>query len=446
MIENNETEFKREYVEDIKNTVIAFANGNGGKIYIGVEDNGVACGVSNIDEQMLKLTNALRDSIRPDVMMFVECENIILEEKQIICLKVKRGTARPYYLRSKGIRPEGVFVRQGASTVPASEAAIFDMIKDTCGDSFEDMRSLNQDLSFIVADKVFTDRKMELGASQKRTLNLVSKDGTFTNLALLLSDQCFHSIKVAIFEGSKKTLFKDRKEFSGSLFSQLENVFEYIDLSNRVRAEFSGLNRIDCRDYPVEAIREALLNALVHRDYSYSAPTLISIFDDRIEFVSVGGLVKGIELEDIELGISMLRNPHLANIFYRIKLIESYGTGLLKIKESYADCVVKPKIEVTSHAFKITLPNINYYKEQQNNRNNVSGNFAYARNDENKLSKVCEICRKKGFVVRKDIEENLNLSQAAAVILLRSLVEKNVLEKQGKARNTRYYLKVESGS
>lgn len=441
MIENNETEFKREYVEDIKNTVIAFANGNGGTIYIGVEDNGTACGVSNIDEQMLKLINALRDSIRPDVMMFVDCKNVTLEEKQVICLKVKRGTARPYYLRGKWIRPEGVFVRQGASTVPASEAAIFDMIKDTCGDSFEDMRSFNQDLSFIVADKFFKDREIELGVSQKRTLNFVAKDGTFTNLALLLSDQCLHSIKVAIFEGSKKTIFKDRKEFSGSLFSQLENVFEYIDLSNRVRAEFSGLNRIDCRDYPVEAVREALLNALVHRDYSYSESTLIRIYDDRIEFVSIGGLVKGITLEDIELGVSMLRNPHLANIFYRLKLIEAYGTGLLKIKESYAEYAVKPKIEVSSHAFKITLPNVNFFKEQHDNHNDKNRDFIFAKNDEDKLNRVFDLCKKKGFIVRKDIEENLNVSQAAAVILLRGLVERQVLIKQGKARNTRYYLK-----
>ena len=441
MIENNETEFKREYVEDIKNTVIAFANGNGGTIYIGVEDNGTACGVSNIDEQMLRLTNALRYPIRPDVMMFVDCKNVTLEEKPVICLKVKRGTARPYYLRGKGIRPEGVFVRQSASTVPASEAAIFDMIKDTCGDSFEDMRSFNQDLSFIVADKFFKDREIELGVSQKRTLNFVAKDGTFTNLALLLSDQCLHSIKVAIFEGSKKTIFKDRKEFSGSLFSQLENVFEYIDLSNRVRAEFSGLNRIDCRDYPVEAVREALLNALIHRDYSYSESTLIRIYDDCIEFVSIGGLVKGITLEDIELGISMLRNPHLANIFYRLKLIEAYGTGLLKIKESYAEYAVKPKIEVSSHAFKITLPNINFFKEQQDNYNDKNRDFISAKNDEDKLNRISDLCKKKGFIVRKDIEENLNVSQAAAVILLRGLVERQVLIKQGKARNTRYYLK-----
>lgn len=101
MIENNEIEFKREYFEDIKNTVIAFANGNGGTIYIGVEDSGTVCGVSNIDEQMLKLTNALRNSIRTDVMMFVDCKNVTLEEKPVICLKVKRGRAMPDYLRGK---------------------------------------------------------------------------------------------------------------------------------------------------------------------------------------------------------------------------------------------------------------------------------------------------------------------------------------------------------
>ena len=155
-------------------------------------------------------------------MMFVDCKNVILEEKPVICLKVKRGTARPYYLMGKGIRPEGVFVRQGASTIPASEAAIFDMIKDTCGDSFENMRSFNQDLSFIVADKFFKDREIELGVSQKRTLNFVAKDGTFTNLALLLSDQCLHSIKVAIFEGSKKLFLKIERSFQAHCFLSLK--------------------------------------------------------------------------------------------------------------------------------------------------------------------------------------------------------------------------------
>ena len=111
-----------------------------------------------------------------------------------------------------------------------------------------------------------------------RTLHLIGPDGTYTNLAFLLSDQCNHTVKLAVFEGSKKSVFKDRQELTGSLLQQLEDAYGYIDRFNRTRAEFSGLDRVDIRDYPPEAVREALLNALVHRDYAFSGPTLISIF------------------------------------------------------------------------------------------------------------------------------------------------------------------------
>ena len=141
---------------------------------------------------------------------------------------------------------------------------------------------------------------------------------------------------------------------TGSLLQQLEDAYGYIDRFNRTRAEFSGLDRVDIRDYPPEAVREALLNALVHRDYAFSGPTLISIFEDRIEFVTIGGLARGIGLEDIRLGVSVLRNPNLANIFYRLRLIEAYGTGILRIHECYAGAAVQPAIEATDHAFKIT--------------------------------------------------------------------------------------------
>ena len=126
-----------------------------------------------------------------------------------------------------------------------------------------------------------------------RTLHLIGEDGTYTNLAFLLSEQCTHMVKLAVFEWSKKSVLRDRRELSGSLPEQLEEDFDYIDRYNRTRAEFSGLDRSDMRDYPPEAVREALLNAIVHRDYSFSAATLVSIFEDRIEFVTVGGLVKG---------------------------------------------------------------------------------------------------------------------------------------------------------
>ena len=188
-IENKTTELKREYVEDVKNTVVAFANCEGGNIYIGITDDGEIIGVSNIDETMLKATNAIRDAIRPDVTMFVECKNEIINEKNVVCISVSKGTSRPYYLHGKGIRPEGVYVRQGASTVPATETAILNMIKETSGDSYEKARSINQNLTFDKTISFFSKRNIQLQQTQMRTLYMIDENGMYTNLAFLLSDQ-----------------------------------------------------------------------------------------------------------------------------------------------------------------------------------------------------------------------------------------------------------------
>lgn len=441
LTESKTVELKREYVEDIKKTVVAFANSEGGTIYIGINDDGSVCGVSDADSTMLRVTNAIRDAIRPDVMMFVDCNAVDVEGGPIVAVSVQRGTARPYYLQGKGIRPEGVYVRQGASTVPASDAAILSMIKETGGDSYEAARSLSQQLTFERTSAFFKKRGLEFGPQQMRTLHLIGEDGTFTNLAFLLSEQCAHTIKLAVFEGSKKTVFKDRTELSGSLLEQLESAFRYIDRYNRTRAEFQGLDRVESRDYPAAAVREALLNAIVHRDYSFRSSTLISIFDDRIEFVSIGGLIRGISFDDIMLGVSALRNPYLANIFYRLRLIEAYGTGILKIQECYADSAVRPLIETASNAFKITLPNINYEKENNNGmvRESLRPLTGITKKEE-RVEAVIGLCNKNGFVIRKDIESALHISQATAILLLREMTAEGLLVKKGTAKNLRYYL------
>lgn len=450
LIEDKVTEFKRAYVDEVKNTVIAFANCDGGTLYIGLNNDGSVQGLEDVDDTMLRVTNAIRDAVRPDVTMFVECRHETMEGKPVVCVSVQRGTARPYYLAKKGIRPEGVYVRQGASTVPATETVILNMIKETGGDSYEGARALQQQLTFEKAGDFFEKRNVEFGPSQMRTLHLIGEDGTYTNLGFLLSDQCTHTIKIAMFEGSKKTIFKDRREFSGSLFGQLEEAVSYIDRCNRTRAEFSGLDRVDMRDYPPDAVREALLNAVVHRDYSFNSPTLISIFEDRIEFVTVGGLVRGISMEDVLLGVSVLRNEHLANVFYRLKLIEAYGTGILKITDCYEDYRDKPVFHTTDHAFKLTLPNTNYHREVRYTEEasgvrgvmsvqegNYLGKAVYVAPDPRE-EQILSMCREKGFVLRKDVEAALGVSQPTAILVLRHMLNTGMLIKEGSGKNTRY--------
>jgi ATP-dependent DNA helicase RecG len=425
-IKNATIEFKREYVDEIKKSIIAFANTKGGTLYIGINDDGSVQGVDDLDGTMLKVSNSIRDAIKPDITLFVNCEAETIEDKKVVKVTVQKGTACPYYLAGKGIRPEGVYVRQGASSVPATETAIIKMIKETDGEKYEAARSLDQALTFVDAEKEFARRNVSLGANQYKTLKLMTPDGIYTNLGLLLSDQCVHSIKLAVFEGTDKSVFKDRRELTGSLLKQLNDSYDFIDRYNSTRAEISGLYRTDKWDYPIDAVREALLNALVHRDFAFSGSILISIFANRIEFVSIGGLVKGITYNDIMLGISVARNENLANVFYRLTLIEAYGTEIPKILHAYENASVKPQIETTDNAFKITLPNLNYHTK--------SAGYSKAE------QAILELFKKKDNISRKDVESALKIGQTAAGRLLKQLTKSGALQVSGTGKNTKYLL------
>lgn len=440
--ETEKIELKEVVVDDIKKEIIAFANCHGGKLYVGVKDDGTVIGVADPDDTALQISNMVRDAIKPDLTMFLHYETLMQDEKKVVMIEVQRGTDRPYYLAKKGMRPEGVYVRQGYSSVPATDTAIRQMIKETDGERFEIMRSLNQSLTFHAAEKEFKLRNVEFGSQQMRTLKLIDSDGLYSNLALLLSDQCSHTIKVAVFQGTDQTIFKDRREFSGSLLQQMNDVYDYIDIHNRTRATIEKLLRIDTRDYPEVAVREALLNLLVHRDYSFSASALISIYEDRIEFISIGGLMPGIDLEDVLAGISVCRNQDLANVFYRLHLIEAYGTGISKIMRAYAGQNTLPRVLVTKNTFKIVLPNINEQAERiaAVEQKAASGIDA----DEKKLGAeekvILTYAETHDIIKSKNVMELLGVSASTALRLLKRLVMSNELVQHGKARNTYYSL------
>lgn len=440
--ESETVELKEAVADDIKKEIIAFANCDGGKLYIGVRDDGTVVGLDDPDGVSLQISNMVRDAIQPDVTMFLHYKTIEEDGKEIVAVDIQRGTDRPYYLAKKGMRPEGVYVRQGYSSVPATDTAIRRMIKETDGDRFEAMRSLNQELTFEAAKKEFALRDVAFEPQQMRTLKLVDQDNLYSNLGLLLSDQCVHTIKVAVFQGTDQTIFKDRREFTGSLMQQMNEVYDFIDFRNQTRATIEKLLRIDVRDYPEIAVREALLNLLVHRDYSFSASGLISIYADRIEFVSIGGLMPGIDLEDIMMGISVCRNQDLANVFYRLHLIEAYGTGMGKIMNAYEGVEEKPSIETSKNAFKIVLPNMNAkYETGKASAPRAEAITSSAAGSEKSLSdeeRVLEYALSHGAITRNDVIALLQVSTSTASRVIRKMVKSNLLKQNGKARNTNY--------
>lgn len=427
-VENDHLELKELINNDFKKEIIAFANTDGGDIYVGVANNGAIIGVENIEKEMERISSMIHDGIHPDLIPFTFLEAITVEDKKLIHVSVSRGGRPPYHLTDKGLKPSGVYVRHGIASVPASEEMIRDMIRQSDGITYDKARSINQDLNFEYADYYFAERNVAFGEKNKRTLGLIDADGYYTNAGLLLSDQCEHSIKCAIFEGTGKTHFKARKEFFGSILKQLENAYEYISLNNNVRADFHGLERVENFDYPEYALREALLNAIVHRDYNYSGSIIINIFTDRIEFVSIGGLIKGITLADILHGISQSRNMVLANIFYRLKLVESYGTGIQRILESYQN-IGQPQFLPEASSFVTILPNTHTGKNVQR----VIAN-------ESPENRVLKLFSTQTEISRKDVEMLLGCSSFPARKVLNSLLAQNKIAVIGNARTTRYIL------
>lgn len=426
MRENNNTEFKREYTPDIKKEVMAFANSGGGVIYVGRGDDGTAYPMPDMDGTLAQITNSIRDGLLPDVTMFVRYEM----NEGGIAITVQEGTRKPYFLPEKGLKPSGVYVRQGASSVPASYEQIREMIKLTDGDKFETARSLTQELTFRETGEEFSRSGVAFGESQMRTLGIVGADGLYTNLGLLLSDQCVHTVKFAVFSGTKKGEFKTRKELGGSVLKQMRSAFDFLSLSNNLAATFSGLDRIEQYDYPEEAVREGILNAIVHRDYAFSGSIIVNLYDDRIEFVSLGGLMPGLRTEDLFIGISQPRSEKLANVFYRLKHIEAYGTGLRRIMQYYGDFEAKPEITVTHGAFMLTLPNMNYARPLR----------AKPTQPKSQHRAVLDYLKGNPSITNEVVRELLSVKQTRAYAVIREMVNDGLIVKRGRSRGDNEYV------
>lgn len=333
--EGEDVEFKREMSPGAVKTVIAFVSTGGGTLCIGVDDEGVPVGVDDVDAEMTRVTSCPRDSVKPDILMMISIVSEVIDGHDVIAVHVGRGVRRPYYLASKGPRPEGVYIRSSAASVPASDSAIIRMARECDGDAFEARLSMNQDLTFLYAQAEFEKKGLSLGPGEMRTFGMRNSDGGFTNLALLLSDQCPPTKKAAAFSDDGRIVFTERREYEGSILKQLVDAYAFLEAHNHYRTEFSGLERIDQYDYPAVALREALVNSVAHREYALSGSTLVSVMPSAAEIVSLGGLPTGIEYEDLSARISMPRNRALANVLFRLELIEAYGTGIGRMRESY---------------------------------------------------------------------------------------------------------------
>ena len=417
MKESRELELKSTITNTFLKTVSAFSNYNTGKIIFGVDDNGKIVGLENIEELCLDLENKINDNINPKPDFKFIKDN----KKNIITLIVKEGLNKPYLYKGKAYK------RNDTSTVEVDKVELNRLTLLGLNQYYEELKARKQDLEFKVLKKELEEKLLLKNFSKDvlKTLNLYDDKNGYNNAAELFADKNnFAGVDIAKF-GKNIDEILDRNLFINmSIISQFQKTLEVFNRYYKYE-QILGSERIEKELIPEKAFRETIANALIHRTWDVNSNIRISMYEDKIEISSPGGLPSGIsEKEYLNGQISQLRNPILANIFFRLKYIEMFGTGIRRINESYKDYSVKPAFEIFENSIKITLP--------------IITTRLFLTTDE-KI--VMDILEKGAILSSSEILKMTELKKDKLNRLLKKLIQKNYIDVIGNGRGTKYLKK-----
>lgn len=409
-----------EYKEDISNsflkTVSAFSNFSGGEIRFGIKDNGDIIGIENPIEACQIIENKINDSIEPKAHFRLEVD----DKTNVITLTVLEGLEKPYFYKSRAYK------RNDSSTIKVEPYELRRLILEGQNKTFESLVARNQVLSFNYLEKSL---KAEMGLEKISddvmiTLELYnSKEGYNQAAELLADDNSFHGIDAARF-GDSINIILDRETFYGiSILEQFEKIMTMYRKYYQYE-KIKGASRIRVEKIPEEAFREAIANALIHRCWDMEAHIRVAMYEDYVEVTSPGGLPKGLTKEEYLQGqVSILRNPIIGNVFFRLHHIERFGTGVRRINNAYTSSEVKPKFEVFENSIKVVLPVI---REQLS-----------VSEDEKIVYRVFTGNRK---LTSSQVVNLTGFGKTKVYQLLKSMVEQGYIRVEGQGRATRYYL------
>lgn len=417
MKESKTVEFKEKLTDSFLKTVSAYANYGSGEILFGVTDDGKEIGLENPTEFCLSVENKINDSIspKPDFSFSVN------ERTKVVMLAVQEGEDKPYTFRGKAYK------RNDTSTVEVDKIAYNRLVLEGSNKNFEELPSRNQNLHFKTLEHYFFE-KVQIDSIDKnilKTLELYSEKDKFNIAADLLSDENdFPGIDIVRF-GSSIDEIMDRKTFSNqSVLSQYKNAIEVFRTYYQYE-KISGIEREKVELVPENAFREAVANAIVHRTWDVNALIRIEMYSDRVEVLSPGGLPSGIsENEYLSGRVSILRNPILGSVFFRLRLIEKFGTGVRRIKSAYKDAIVKPDFSIGENSIQVTLPVLLAFEKVSADEQKILDLLAG-----NMLLSSSELSKATGF------------SKDKVIRLAASLVNKNIIQVNGNGRGTKYMLK-----
>ena len=347
-------EYKRELTPELEREVVAYLNCHlGGTIFIGVKNNGEIYGVKNIDQIAQTIKNRLRDNIRPSCLGLFDVLTLEEEGKHYIRLDIASGLEKPYYLRKFGMCPEGCPIRIGTAIESLSTEQIERLYATRLRNSLHDMISPRDDLTFTDLKIYYNGRGIVLNDSFLKTLEFLTSDGKLNFAAYLMADANGNSVKFAKYAGTDRATLIENDDYGQcSLVKSFYQLETRLKGENKTFARITFGRRLERKLVDTVALREAVLNALLHNEYAYGGTPKVEMFDDRIEVTSSGSLPPGVTREDFLAGTSSPRNKELMRIFHDLGIVESLGSGLPRILKKYPESV----IDIRDSYIRITFP------------------------------------------------------------------------------------------
>jgi predicted HTH transcriptional regulator len=351
--ETNRVEFKRELTEDLERGVVAFLNYHqGGILYIGVDDLGSVRGVDSVDVLQRKITDRIKNNILPPTLGLFDVIAEKRDDKDIVKIIISSGPEKPYYLRKYGMSPSGCFVRVGSAVQPMTTDMIDLMHAKRTRNSLGAIPSRRQELTFEQLKIYYEAAGLRLNNQFAKNLGLLTEDKRFNYAAFLLADENNVSIKVARYSGSDKVDLVENEEYGYcSLVKATKSVIDKLNVVNVTKTKITGRERKERRLVDVVALREALLNAVLHNDYVTEIPPLVEIFSDKIVITSSGGLPQDLTEEEFFSGVSAPRNTELMRVFKDLNLAEQIGSGMRRILSVYDRSI----FNITEHFLRVTF-------------------------------------------------------------------------------------------
>lgn len=476
--ESEYLEFKQivpEKGETYMKTVVAFANGSGGRIIFGVENGTlkvVGINQENAFSLMDGITSAICDSCTPMITPIVTLASI--EEKVVIVVNIMPGGQRPYYLTSKG-KEKGTYIRVSGTTRPADSFVLKELEFEGANRCFDQTyaapeKSVTEDEIDLLCNRMYqyavehcrskeaTERIHRLTGQNLLSWGFLVKRGEAfypTNAFLLMAHNSFPqaTIQCAVFKGTDRDVFIDRREYNGDIVTQLDAAYEYVLRNINMGSEINGLYRTDLYELPTDCIREMICNAVAHRSYLHPSSIQVAVYDDRVEVTSPGMLFGSLRLEDIREGISIPRNRALVYALTYMNIMEHWGSGIPRIIRRCKELGLEdPELIEIAGCFRISL-----FRFSDKTRIGKSTDKAIESTDKVRIStdkvristdkvkdnqkKIIQYIEERGAITNKEVQNLLNVKDSRALKVLKEMVEAGILKKEGKLRGSYYKLK-----